>query len=320
MKRRTILLAAPAMAMTALSIKAHAADPVKVMVPGGPAGGYDTTARQTMQALSKAGIFKDPVQYTNRGGAGGTIGLTEFVNSSRNQDNALLFMGAIMVGGAAMNPSPVSLSDTTPLARLIVDHGAVVVPRNSPHQTLQDLLAAFKKDPGAVAIGGGSLGSVDHIALALIAKAQDIPINKLNYLGYPSSAEVVTGLIGNRLAAAISGVAEFKQFLGNGRLRVLAVTSESRIPGIDAPTLKEAGIDVVIGNWRGVVGAPGMSAAGKARWVETFNRLSQSPAWKDTLQQQGWDDAYLSGDAFASFLSAEVDRVGRVIKEVGLAS
>ena len=295
-----------------------AAQTTNVMIPAGPGGGWDTTGRQAMQAMSDAGILSGGVNFTNKGGAAGTIGLAEFVNANEGNDDALIFMGAIMVGGISLNKSPVTLEQTTPIARLTNEYDVIAVSADSPYKTIQDFVAALKADPGAVAVGGGSAGGIDHILLALIAKDQGVDVSKINYIAQASGSETVAGIIGGSLAAGISGYSEFKSFAESGRVRILATSSEERLPGVDAPTLKESGINVVLGNWRGVLGAPGMSEEGRARWVANFDKLHESEAWKKTLETQGWEDAYLSGDAFAAFLNEESTRMTAVLKDVGL--
>jgi putative tricarboxylic transport membrane protein len=294
------------------------ADPANVLAPGGAGGGYDAMARLPIQAMQEAGIFTDGATFTNKGGAGGTIGLAEFVNTSTGDDNAIMSMGAILVGGILLNNSPVTLDDVTPLVRLINDTDAIAVPPDSPYQTIQDLVAAMKADPGGTAIGGGSAGGVDHIATALIAKASGIPVEQINYIPYPSGAETVAAIAGSQLAAGISGISEFKSFADAGRIRIIAVTSENRIEGIDAPTLKEAGIDVAIGNWRGIIGPPEMSEEGRKMWLDRFAAMHESDAWKAILKAQSWEDAYLAGDDFAAFLKEEAARQAQVLKDVGL--
>jgi putative tricarboxylic transport membrane protein len=307
-----------AAALGALVLSVGAASAASVMVPAGPGGGWDTTARQTMQAMQDAGIYAEGSQFTNKGGAAGTVGLAEFANTARGSDDGLMFMGAIMVGGIALNQSPVSLDEVTPIARLTNENLAIAVPADSPYATVQDFVAALKADPGAVPVGGGSAGGVDHIALALIAQDQGIDVSKLNYIPQTSGTETVASLVGGNIKAAISGMSEFKQFADAGRIRILAVTSDERIPGVDAPTLKEAGVNVSIGNWRGVVGAPGMSDEAREQWISRFDQLAKSPAWQETLKTQGWEDAYMSGDEFAAFLQSERDRMTKVLTDAGL--
>ncbi len=314
---RQNLLATGFLALTMLASPALA-EPAVVMAPGGAGGGYDAMARQPFEAMRAAGIFTDGASFTNRGGAGGTIGLAEFVNKNKGNDNAVMSMGAILIGGIAINKSPVTLGDTVPLARLISDTGAIAVPPDSPIKTPQDLVAELKKDPGAVAIGGGSVGGVDHIAAALIAKESGVDVKKLNYIPFPSGAEVVTSLAGAKTKAGISGISEFKPLADTGRIRIIAVTSDERIPGVDAPTLKESGINVVISNWRGIIGAPGMSEQGRQMWLDRFAKMQQSEEWKKVLTTQNWEDAYLAGDDFAAFLKEETARQEGVLKDVGL--
>jgi putative tricarboxylic transport membrane protein len=255
---------------------------------------------------------------TNKGGAGGTIGLAEFVNTMRGNDHAMMVMGAIMVGGILTNKSPVTLEQVTPLARLTIEYNGLAVAVNSPFRTVKDFTDALKADPGRVAVGGGSAGGVDHITLALIGQSLGVPASRLNYVPYQGGGEMIAAVAGGKLAAAISGVSEFKQYVDAGRLRLLAVSAETRLPGVGVPTLKESGVPVVIGNWRGLVGPPGMSPGGRAAAVAMLDRMHTTKTWQDTLKKHGWDDAYLSGDAFAAFLKEENVRIAAILKEVGL--
>ncbi|MDZ4309802.1 MAG: tripartite tricarboxylate transporter substrate-binding protein [Cypionkella sp.] len=313
---RTIFAATVALSLAGLA--PVYAEPAVVMAPGGAGGGYDAMARLPFDAMNKEGIFTDGASFTNKGGAGGTIGLAEFVSSNTGNDNAVMSMGVIIVGGILMNNSPVTLDDVTPLVRLTNDTGVVAVATDSPIKTVEDLVAAMKADLGAVAIGGGSAGGVDHIVMALIAKENGLEPAKLNYIPYDSGAEVVTALGGGALTVAVSGVSEFKAMADAGRIRIIAVTSEGRVDGIDAPSLKEAGLNVVVGNWRGIVGAKDMSPEGRQVWLDRFAKMHDSAAWKDTLAKQGWEDAYLSGDEFVAFLETEKVRIGEILKESGL--
>jgi putative tricarboxylic transport membrane protein len=297
---------------------ALAAEPIKLMVPANPGGGWDTTGRSVLAALETEGIHKAGAQVTNKGGAGGTIGLAEFVSTMKGNDNAMMVMGAIMVGGILTNKTPVTLEQVTPLARLTIEYNAIAVASNSPFKTVKDFAEALKADPAKVSVGGGSAGGVDHITLALIGQAVGAPAAKLNYVPFQGGGEMIAAVAGGKLAAAISGASEFKQYVDTGRLRLLAITSEARLAAVNAPTLKESGINVAIGNWRGLVGPPGMSAGGRTNLVKMLDKMHDSKAWQETLKKQGWDDAYLSGDAFGAFLKEENVRIAAVLKEVGL--
>lgn len=312
---RTVIAAGVAVSLSAL---AAFAEPATVMAPGGPGGGYDATARMPFDAMAADGVFTDGATFTNKGGAGGTIGLAEFAGANKGNDNAVMSMGVIMVGGILMNNSPVTLDDVTPLVRLTNDTGVIAVATDSPIQTVDDLVAKMKEDIGSVAIGGGSAGGVDHIVMALVAKESGLDAAALNYIPYDSGAEVVTALGGGALTVAVSGVSEFKPMADAGRIRIIAVTSEGRVEGIDAPSLTEAGLPIVVGNWRGIMGAPEMSDEGKAMWLDRYTKMHEGPAWKETLAKQGWEDAFLAGDEFAAFLESEKTRIGDILKEAGL--
>jgi len=202
--------------------------------------------------------------------------------------------------------------------RLTNDTGVIAVATDSPIQTVDDLVKMMKENIGGVSIGGGSAGGVDHIVMALLAKESGLDPKALNYIPYDSGAEVVTALGGGAITVAVSGVSEFKPMADAGRIRIIAVTSEAKVDGIEAPSLKESGINVVVGNWRGIMGAPEMSAEGKAMWLDRFTKMHEGPAWKDILAKQGWEDAFLAGDDFAAFLETEKTRIGEILKEAGL--
>jgi putative tricarboxylic transport membrane protein len=269
------------------------------------------------QALTTAGIVKS-VQVTNVPGAGGSVGLAQFVNSAKGDPTQLMVNGFAMVGALLTNNSPVSLSQVTPIARLTSEAEAIVVPANSSIKTIKDLAAAVKADPGKVTWAGGSAGGVDHIAVARFAKTVGADPTKINYIPFSGGGEALAAILGGKVTAGISGYGEFEGQVKAGKLRVLAVTSPQRLEGVDAPTLKEQGIDLEITNWRSVVAAPGITPEQRKALTDTIDKMAKSKEWQEILKQKGWDDAYLSGNAFAAFLKEEQARVAEVLKSVGL--
>lgn len=304
--------------LTALAMGSANAQ-VNVMLPAGTGGGWDTTGRQAFQALNEAGIYTGGVNFTNTGGAGGTIGLAEFLSTSTGQPDALAVFGAITVGAIALNNSPINLAEFRPVARLTAEYLVVAVAADSPYNTLGDLVAALQADPGGNPVGGGSAGGVDHIAFALLAQAGGIAVPDLNYIPQTSGAETVTAIVNGTLTAGISGTSEFVPFAEQGRVKLLGVTSADRRTGIpDVPTFKEAGYDIELANWRGILAAPGAPDDNYALWVDRFTQLSQSEAWKKVLATQGWDDYFLAGEAFGAFIAEETDVQGQILKDAGL--
>lgn len=307
-------------AMAAILGAASAAQAqVNVMLPAGPGGGWDSTGRQAFQAMNDAGIYTDGVNFTNTGGAGGTIGLAEFLTTSAGQPDALAVFGAITVGAIELNDSPIDLAEFRPVARLTAEYLVVAVAADSPYETLEDFVAALAENPGANAIGGGSAGGVDHIAFALLAQEAGIAVPELNYIPQTSGAETVTAIVNGTLTAGISGTSEFTQFAEQGRIKLLGVTSAERRPDLpDVPTFAEEGYNVELANWRGILAAPGAPDDNYQLWIDRFVQLHESDAWAAVLETQGWDDFFLAGEEFGAFIAEEVEVQGQILRDAGL--
>ena len=290
---------------------------LKIMAPAAPGGGWDQTARSMQQALMESGAAKS-VQVTNIPGAGGTIGVAQFVNGAKGDGNQLMVNGFVMVGAILLNKAPVTLDQVTPIARLTQETQVIVVPANSPHKTAKDLAEAVKKDIAKVTFAGGSAGGVDHIMAALFAAAAGADASKINYVPFSGGGESLAAIMGGKVTAGISGYGEYEGQIKAGKLRAIGVTSPERIAGVDVPTFKEQGIDLVLTNWRSVVAPPGITEAQKKALVDTIEKMVKSESWKTVLKQKGWDDAYLAADDFAAFLKEEQTRVAAVLKSVGL--
>jgi len=284
-----------------LPMSAWAAANIKMMIPANPGGGWDGTGRALGKALidSKAA---DSVQYDNKGGAAGIIGLAQFANASKGDGNALMVMGAVMLGGIITNKPPVGLDRLTPIARLTTEYNVFVVPAESPHKTMKDLVEQFKKDPGSVKWGGGSRGSTEHISASMLARNVGVDPKKVNYVAFRGGGEAVAAILGNNVTAGGSGYSEFAEYIKTGKMRALGVTSEKRLPGVDIPTLRELGYDVVLGNWRGVYGAPDITPAQRAALTDLVVKATKSKAWQEALEQNKWTPAVLTGKAFDDFV------------------
>lgn len=300
----------------AMALPAFAQE-LKIMAPAGPGGGWDQTARSIQQALQDEKLATN-VQVTNVPGAGGTIGLAQFVNQSKGDPNALIIGGYVMVGAIQTNQAPVKLDQVTPIARLTGEYEAIVVPASSPIKTIGDLVAQLKADPGTVSWGGGSAGGVDHITVGLIAQAAGVDPTKINYIAFSGGGEALAAIVGGKVTAGISGWGEFEQQVKAGKLRVIAVSSGERLEGIDAPTLKESGVDVEVMNWRGIWGAPGITDEQKASLISIFEKLNASKTWQGILASKGWINTFLPGDAFAEVLAKEIEKTNKVLKDIGL--
>src|SRR6188474_3233556 len=271
---------------TLFASSAFAQMELKIVAPAAPGGGWDQTARSIQQALTAEKLVKS-AQVINIAGAGGTVGLAQFVNSAKGDGNQLMVNGFVMVGAILMNKSPVSMSQITPIAKITEETQIMVVPANSPIKTAKDLAELVRKDVAKVTFAGGSAGGVDHIMAALFVGAAGADAAKVNYVPFSGGGESLAAILGGKVTAGISGYGEYEGQIKSGKLRAIGVSSPQRLPGVDVPTFREQGIDLVITNWRSVVAAPGISEAQKKALAETIDRLVKSPAWKEMLKQKG---------------------------------
>ena len=312
------------LAWTALALIAAAATPasaqqmdqLSIMAPAAPGGGWDGTARVMQDVLQSAGIAKS-VTVENVAGAGGTVGLAQFAKKKGN-GKSLMVSGLVMVGAALSNKAPVQLTAVTPIARLTSEWEALAVTADSDIKTLADLTAKLKANPGAVSWGGGSAGGTDHIAAALFAKAVGVDPAKVNYIAHSGGGEAMASILGGHVTLGINSASELEPQVKAGKLRWLAVTSEKRIEGIDAPTLKELGVDLVIGNWRAVMAAPDLAPADREKLASVIDAMAKSEQWKKQLAERNWLDNYVAGPEFAAYLAEENKRVTEILKSVGL--
>lgn len=321
MRRRLLLSAVAGVALLVAGAGSGPASAqvkgLEIIAPANPGGGWDQTAR-AMQAALEAEKLATGVQVQNIGGAGGTIGLAQFVSSKRRKGDAVLVGGLVMVGAILNNKAPVSLDDVTPLARLTGEYEAIVVPAESPFKSMADLVAKMKENPGSVSWGGGSAGGTDDLLARLIAKAAGVDPTKVNYIAHSGGGEALASILGGHVSAGVSGWQEFASQVEAGKLRALAISSDERVPGVDVPTLKEQGVDVSIVNWRGVMAPPGIRDADLKALSGAVDKMAKSAAWQETLKTRGWIDLYQPAAEFKAFLDKDRAQVEGIMREAGM--
>lgn len=290
---------------------------LRMMVPNSPGGGYDLTARTAVKIMEDTDIT-GRVEVFNVIGAGGTVAMARLMNEKGN-DDLMMTMGLGVVGATYTNGSRIKASDATALAKLIEDPGAVFVPADSPLKTIGDLVAAWKADPSKVTIGGGSSpGGPDHLFPMELAKAVGVQPKSVNFVTYDGGGDLLTALLGKKITVGTSSPGELIDQIEAGQLRVLAVSSHERIKGVDAPTLKESGIDLTFANWRGVLAPPGISDDAKKAMLKALEDLHATQQWKEALVKNGWTDAFVTGEQFEQFLKDQDERVSSTLTELGL--
>ncbi|OOG39837.1 tripartite tricarboxylate transporter substrate binding protein [Polaromonas sp. A23] len=319
MRRDTFLKSMAALAAAgALPLTARAAPTVKMMIPANPGGGWDTTGRALGKALQD-GKLADAVVYENKGGAAGALGLAQFINSSKGDPNAMMVMGAVMLGGIITGRPPVNLTQVTPIARLTSEYNVFVLPANSPFTSMKDVVAQLKKDPGSVKWGGGSRGSTEHIAACILARSVGVDPKKVNYVAFRGGGEATAAILGGNVTVGGSGYSEFAEYINAGKMKAIGVTSQKRLPGVAVPTMKEQGFDVVIGNWRGVYGAPGITPEQREALANMVVDATKTKTWTDALTANKWTPAVLKGREFDEFVDYEFSALRAIIYLAGMA-
>jgi putative tricarboxylic transport membrane protein len=280
--------------------------PILIMAPANPGGGWDQTARVIQHVLTGRQIAPEPVEVFNRGGAGGTIGLADLVGRHRRNPYVVMVSGSVMVGALVTHHSPFALTDTVPLARLVNEYEVVAVPAASPYRTLQQLLDAFRRNPGAMSWGGGSAGGIDHMLAGLLAREVGVPPGALRYVAFTGGGDAAAAVMGGQVTAAISGYGEWKALADSGRVRLLAMSSSARIAPDAPPGLVESGVNVVLSNWRGLVAAPGIAPEARDWLIAALERMRGTEEWQTYLKNNSWEDSFLAGAAFEQFLADDL--------------
>lgn len=291
-----------------------------LIAPAAAGGGWDLVARESQRALRSDKIVNN-VQVVNVPGAGGTIGLSQ-MSRLDGDPTTMMVTGTVMLGGIVRNDSPVDLSNMTPVARLAEDFEVITVQADSPYQTIDDLLQAWKADPAALPIGGGSAGGIDHMVAAQLALAAGIDPAEIRYAAYAGGGELTINLLSTAPGTpnvGISGYNDFRDMLIEGRLRPLLVVAPERLEGLDAPTAIEAGYpEVDLVNWRGYVAPPGLDAGEQQELIDIVTEMVATEQWQSAVDRNRWEESFLTGDEFGSFLRTEQQRVATILADLGL--
>jgi putative tricarboxylic transport membrane protein len=326
-RRRGVLGAAVALALAAATLTGCGVTrgdddrDLAMMIPNSPGGGYDQTGRAAVSVMEQEDITGGSFEVTNIIGAGGSVAMTRLMNAEGDA-NTLMTAGLGVVGSLYSFGLDYKLQDATPLAQLMEDQEGVLVPADSPYKTMDDLAAAWRKDPSKLVVGGGSSpGGPDHLFPMQLAKAIDIDPKDVRYVAYDGGGPLTSALLGHKIQVGFSGLGEFEGQIEAGELRALAVSGEKRLTGPsvkDVPTLTESDIDLVFTNWRGVFAPPGISEARRDQLIGYLVKMHRTPEWQQALEDNGWIDTFRTGDEFDAFLDEQDARVASTLKELNL--
>ena len=284
-------------------------------VPANP-GGYSLTSNAISDTLKAEGLLGE---YTSvfKPGAGGAVGLGAF-QEIKGKPEAALVTGIAMTGGLYSNKSPLNLLSSTPIAKVLREYNAIVVPANSKYRNVKQLMDDLVAKPNSVAIAGGSKGGIDHQVIGLLAQTAGIDPTKLNYVVFSGGPEVLTSILSGSTQVGISGSSEFNAFVASGRVRVLGVSSARPLAGFKGQTFVRQGYNLVYGNWRGVMAPADISKADYTNFIKVMDIMHVSPSWKEQLKKNNWDNEFEAGTEFKSFLEKHIPEINKVMKGLGI--
>jgi putative tricarboxylic transport membrane protein len=292
---------------------------ISLMAPAAPGGGWDTTARAFQSASRNAGL-DDGIEVFNVEGAGGTLGLSQLVSQASGDPYQLMMTGQVMLGAIETNRSDVSLDRTTPIATLITETEAIVVPAQSEYRTMQDLAAALERDPGSVRVAGGSAGSTDQLLLGELTRVLGADPAQTRYVAHSGGGEANAAILSGSVDAGITGLSEIVDQVEGGKMRLLAVSSpvDIEVDGSRPQTLKDAGIDLELTNWRMIAAPPGISDGERRRVAGWVTQVADSDAWQENVERYDWTPLLKTGAELERFLADEQERVRRTVADLGL--
>ncbi len=292
-----------------------------MIIPNSPGGGYDQTGRAAVQVMEEDEITGGSFTVDNVVGAGGAGAMTSLVGRA-GDEHTMMTVGLGVVGSTYSFAAPYSLDDATPLAQLMSEPEGILVPGDSPYETIDDFVEAWKADPGGINVGGGSSpGGPDHLFPMQLAAEIGIEPSEVNFITYDGGGPLTSALLGEKIDVGFSGLAEFAGQVESGELRVLAVSGEERYPDgafAEIPTLTESDIDLVFLNWRGVLAPPEISAERTEELIGYLQTMHDTPEWQAVLEENGWTDDFKTGDDFATFIDEQDQRVSGTLEELGL--
>ncbi|MEM8555648.1 MAG: tripartite tricarboxylate transporter substrate-binding protein [Pseudomonadota bacterium] len=318
---RRALVAAMAATLTfggAAQADDQVVDSIHFLIPGGAGGGWDGTARGTGEALTKAGLVGNAT-YENMSGGGGGKAIGYLIENADSNHGTLMVNSTPIVIRSLTGVFPQNFRDLTLVAGTIGDYAALVVGKDSPIQSMDDLLAAYRADPNGVAIGGGSVpGSMDHLVPAMAMEAAGEDPTAFKYIAYDAGGKAMAALLSGEIAALSTGFSEAIDLANAGEVRIIGITADDRVDSFpDAPTLKEQGIDVSFVNWRGFFAAPGLPDDKLAMYQDAIAQMYDTPEWEDVRARNGWVNIHNPGDDFRSFLETQEQTIGDLMRKLG---
>ncbi|MGO1117559.1 Bug family tripartite tricarboxylate transporter substrate binding protein [Rhodovibrionaceae bacterium A322] len=311
-------IAAFGFATPALAAGEKVVDSIHFLIPGGAGGGWDGTARGTGEALTKAGLVGS-ASYENMSGGGGGKAIGFLIENADSNHGTLMVNSTPIVIRSLTGVFPHNFRDLTLVAGTIGDYAAIVVGKDSPINSMADLIAAYDADPSATAIGGGSVpGGMDHLVAAMVMEAAGKDALGVKYIPYDAGGKAMAALLSGEIAALSTGFSEAVDLAKAGEVKIIGVTSDERVAAApDVQTMKEQGIDTTFVNWRGFFAAPGLPADQLSKYQTALAKMYDTPEWETVRARNGWVNIHNSGADFEVFLEGQEKTIGDLMKKLG---
>ena len=304
--------------VVSISAMGQVVDSVHFLIPGGAGGGWDGTARGTGEALTKAGLVGS-ASYENMSGGGGGKAIGYLIENADSSHGTMMVNSTPIVIRSLTGVFPHNFRDLTLIAGTIGDYAAIVVGKDSPLNSMTDLLDTYNSDPRGTAIGGGSVqGGMDHLVAAMVFEAAGVDSTGVKYVAYDAGGKAMAALLSGEIKALSTGFSEAVALANAGEVKILGVTSSERVGAFEgAPTMMEQGIDTTFVNWRGFFGAPGLPADTLAKYQDVLAKMYDTPEWEEVRARNGWVNVHNSGDDFRSFLENQEQVIGDLMRKLG---
>ncbi|HEX2826309.1 MAG TPA: tripartite tricarboxylate transporter substrate binding protein [Burkholderiales bacterium] len=294
---------------------------VEIVVGSAPGGSNDKTARTVERILQQLKLVPTSITVNNKPGGGSNIAFT-YVQQHARDPHYLMVGTPSLLTNHITGLSKLHYDDYTPIASLLNDYVVFAVNASAPIRNGRDLIERLKKDPKSVSIGFATvLGSHNHIAAGLLAKAVGINARDLKVIAHKGSADAITNLLGGHIDLVTTAAGNIAGHVAAGKIRVLGIAADKRMPGAlaDVPTWKEQGVNLVFGGWRGIMAPKGLTPQQTAYWEGALKKVTETPEWKADLQKNYWSDDFVAGEAFRKELDKDYAAMKAVLGDIGLA-
>jgi len=289
---------------------------IETVVHTGPGGGSDLFARAIAEMLQKEKLISQRMQVVNKSGGGPAVAMAYLAEKKGDTHTVGFYTGVWVTNPLTTVEATVTLKDLTPITRLVLEPAVIAVKADSPYKTVKDFVEAAKKNPKQLNQSGGTILSRDNLMRLLLQKATGA---QWNFISFPSGGERLSNLLGGHVQMMVIEPQEAGEQIRAGNLRVIATLTEKRLASLpNVPTIKEQGIDVpLIPQARGLLLPPAAPKEVIAYWEGVFDAFVKTPTWKQYVEQNQFEDAYLKGAALNKFIDALKDQMREVLKEAG---